>query len=450
MAELIHLVHKIVWGPWLLVIFAGTGCYLTIRSRAFQIRGIRTWIGRTAGSLMTASKSGSKGISQFQTACTALAATVGTGNIVGVATALAAGGPGAVFWMWVSALAGMMTAYGETWLGIRYRRRGKGGKWICGPMVTLEYGAKRPALAGIYAFLCVLSSLGMGSMVQANSLAETAEFTWQIPRALCAVLLTAAAAAVIGGGVGRIASVSEKLVPWSAGIYLTACVLVLFFCRRQIPSVLLEIVTSAFAPATAGCSMAGAAAGLGMKHAVRYGIARGVFSNEAGLGSLAILHGTAEDTTPEEQGMWAMFEVFFDTILVCTVTALVILCAASQKGFPIEDGASLAVKSFSAFLGDKGEYIVALSMMLFAFATITAWYYMGRQAADYLWERQGKSISGWGYESLYLAAVFVGCIARVEAVWELSDIWNGLMALPNLAALLFLADEIRYPKKQRK
>lgn len=462
MTDLIHLFHRAVWGPWLLVIFLGTGGYLTIRSRGFQIRGFGTWMGETAGKLAASrkpekSKPGGQtgrpsrpGVSQFQTACTALAATVGTGNIVGVATALAAGGPGAVFWMWVSALIGMMTAYGETWLGIRYRRRKADGKWICGPMVTLEEGAKRPGLAWLYALLCVLASLGMGSMVQANSLGETAEFTWHMPRIWCALVLTIAAGIVIQGGTGRIASAAEQLIPWSAGIYLTASLMVLFICRRQIPGVILEILTSAFSPSTAGTSAAGAAAGLGMKYAVRYGIARGVFSNEAGLGSLAILHGTAEDTSPEEQGMWAMFEVFFDTILVCTVTALVILCAAARKGFPIEDGASLAVRSFSAFLGDAGEYTVAVSMMLFAFATIVAWYYMGKQAAEYLLKDRKTWISGWGYSSLYLAVVFLGCTAKVDLVWELSDIWNGLMALPNIAALLLLADQIRYPEKKRK
>lgn len=454
MTDLIHLVHKAVWGPWLLVIFLGTGFYLTIRSGGFQIRGIGTWMGQTAGSLVKSLKTGSRGTSQFQTACTALAATVGTGNITGVATALAAGGPGAVFWMWVSAFIGMMTAYGETWLGITYRRRedkktGNGrpeeGKWLCGPMVTLKYGVKCPAAAGIYAFLCVLVSLGMGSMVQANSLAETAEFTWKMPRIWCAVILTAAAGAVIGGGIRRIGLAAEKLIPWSAGIYLGASVLVLVFCWKQIPKVFLEIVSDAFSPSSAGSSMAGGMAGWGMKTAVQYGIARGVFSNEAGLGSLAILHGTAENTTPEEQGMWAMFEVFFDTIVVCTVTALVILCAAAQKGFPIQDGASLAVRSFSEFLGDGGEYAVALSMMLFAFATIIAWYYMGKQAADYLFGEGGSGMAGSVYGILYLGAVFFGCVARIDAVWELSDIWNGLMALPNIGAILILAPRIRYP-----
>ena len=463
MTGFIHMIHKAVWGPWLMVIFLGTGIYLTIRSGGFQIRGIGTWMGQTAGSLIKSLKSNSKETSQFQTACTALAATVGTGNIVGVATALAAGGPGAVFWMWVSAFIGMMTAYGETWLGITYRRREKNtaenrnaeaenetaaetdGKWICGPMVTLEYGAKWPAAAGTYAFLCVLASLGMGSMVQANSLAETAEFTWNMPRIWCAVILTVSAGMVIQGGIGRIGRAAEKLIPWSAGIYLGASILVLAFCWKQIPKVLLEIITGACSPVSAGSSMAGGFAGWGMKNAVQYGIARGVFSNEAGLGSLAILHGAAENTTPEEQGMWAMFEVFFDTIVVCTVTALVILCAAAQKGFPIQDGASLAVRSFSAFLGTGGEYAVALSMMLFAFATIIAWYYMGKQAADYLLGEKGSSMAGAVYGILYLGAVFMGCMAKVDAVWELSDIWNGLMALPNIGAILILANQIRYP-----
>lgn len=448
MLNLIHLLHGAVWGPWLLLLFLGTGLYLTIRSGGFQFRGLRTWWGSTVGSLFQKKNKNSGGVSQFQTACTALAATVGTGNIVGVATALAAGGQGAVFWMWVSALIGMMTAYAETWLGIRYRLRGRDGKWICGPMVTLRDGAKQPVLAGIYAALCLLSSLGMGSMVQANSLAETARFSWNMPGAVCGLLLAAAVGLVIKGGIGRIALTAERLIPWSAAIYLGASALVLAACWRQIPGVFVQIVTCAFSPATAGESAVGAAAGWGVKTAIQYGIARGVFSNEAGLGSLAILHGAAEDTTPEEQGMWAMFEVFFDTILVCTVTALVILCAAAEKGFPVRNGASLAVRSFSAFLGAPGEYTVALSMMLFAFATIIAWYYMGKQAADYLLGSRGGTLRGRIYGSLYLGAVFLGCIARMEAVWELSDIWNGLMALPNILAILLLAGQIRYPGRR--
>lgn len=445
MLNLIHLLHKAVWGPWLLILFLGTGLYLTIRSGGFQFRGIRIWAGSTAGSLFRKKNRGSEGVSQFQTACTALAATVGTGNIVGVATALACGGPGAVFWMWMSAFIGMMTAYAETWLGIHYRLKGTDGKWICGPMITLRDGAKRPALAGTFAVLCLLASLGMGSMVQANSLAETAQFSWRMPRAACGLVLAAVVWLVIKGGIGRIALAAEQLVPWSATIYLGASILVLAACRRQIPGVFAQILTCAFSPAAAGESVAGAAAGWGVKTAIQYGIARGVFSNEAGLGSLAILHGAAEDTTPEEQGMWAMFEVFFDTILVCTITALVILCAAAEKGFPIRNGASLAIRSFSAFLGTPGEYTVALSMILFAFATIIAWYYMGKQAADYLLGSRGGKLWGRIYGGLYLGAVFWGCIARMEAVWELSDIWNGLMALPNILAILLLAGQVRYP-----
>ncbi len=449
MADWIHQIHQVVWGPWLLVLFLGTGLYLTVRSRGFQVRGIALWMKSTAGTLLSGEGTGAgqEKISQIQTACTALAATVGTGNIVGVATALTAGGPGAVFWMWVSAMIGMMTAYGETWLGLRHRIRNWEGRWLCGPMVTLRAGANLPVLAGAYSIFCVLASLGMGSMVQANSLAEAAEFAWGLPRELCGFLVVILTAAVITGGTGRIARTAGRLVPWSAGVYLAASLAVLFLCRRQIPAVLGNIISAAFCPEGAARSLAGGAAGWGMKSAVQYGVARGVFSNEAGLGSLAILHGTAEDGRPEIQGMWAVFEVFFDTILVCSVTALVILCAASERGFPLENGASLAARSFSEFLGKPGEYAAALSMMLFAFATIIAWYYMGRQAAEYLaGERRWTVLC---YLAAYLSAAYLGCIARLELVWELSDIINGLMALPNLAAVLLLAGQIRYPSVKK-
>ena len=450
MANWIHQLHQIVWGPWMLILFLGTGLYLTVRSGGFQIRGIGLWMKHTAGSLLVREKAtiGAGKISQIQTACTALAATIGTGNIVGVATALTAGGPGAVFWMWVSAMIGMMTAYGETWLGICHRVQNQEGKWLCGPMVTLKKGAGLPFLAGVYGLFCVLASLGMGSMVQANSLAEAAEFAWGIPRWSCGIILVLLAGVVIKGGTKRIAGTAGRLIPWSAAIYLTASLAVLCLCWRQIPVVLGQIISAAFCPEGAARNLAGGAAGWGMKTAVQYGVARGVFSNEAGLGSLAILHGTAEDGRPEIQGMWAIFEVFFDTILVCSVTALVILCAAAQKGFPLENGAALAVQSFSECLGKLGEYTVALSMMLFAFATIIAWYYMGRQAAEYM-------VGGGKWASVcfliaYLSASFWGCIVRLETVWELADIVNGLMAIPNLAAILLLADQIHYPTEKKR
>ena len=445
-----------VWGPWTLVIFLGVGIFFTLKCHFFQIRGFLFWWSRTAGRLISGEASRKedgtgkgKGISQFQSVCTALAATVGTGNIAGVATALTAGGPGALFWMWISALIGMITAYAETMLGIRYRYRDKDGHYICGPFIYMERGLGLRGMGVLYSFLCLMSSLGMGSMVQANSAISTMEYTWHVPALAGGLIFTGLLALVTWGGIRRIGNVAEKLVPAASGIYIAFSMIVILSCLEQIPGALVSMVSSAFRPEAA----AGGTAGYVISRSVRYGISRGVFSNEAGLGTLAVLHGPTEGTTPHEQGMWAMFEVFFDTVVLCTLTALVILCmtGSSPETIPYE-GAALAAWCFSRRLGIVGEYLVSGSMVVFAFATIMAWFYLGRQAAAYfiggcgLGENAQRMFAAKVYPLLFIAAVFLGSEARLGLVWLLSDIWNGLMAFPNLTALLFLSREVTLPE----
>lgn len=449
---MIHRIHELVWGPWLLFLFLGMGIIYTIKSGFFQIRGLSCWWKETIGSIREDEDGKNGEVTRFQTACTALAATIGTGNIVGVATALTAGGPGAIFWMWVSAVIGMMTGYAETMLGIRYRYKDRNGAWVCGPMVYLEKGMKMPVLGMVYSFLCIMVSLGMGSMVQSNSIAETLEYAFDINPVSVGILLTGVVFLVVLGGIGRIAFVSERLIPVSAGLYMIFSMVVIMSCWDSIPHIFRCIFEDAFRPV----SVFSGAAGYGVSRSLQYGISRGVFSNEAGLGSLAVLHGAAEDTTPEQQGMWAMFEIFFDTILICTMTAFVILCMTdgnpAASGY---DGAALTAYSFSRRLGGLGQYVVSGAMVIFAFATIIAWYYLGKQAAVYLAESLKKRhilyflqrvLRGKVYTLLYLGAVFAGCIAKLETVWEFSDIWNGLMALPNILALIFLMKEVTYPR----
>ncbi|WP_077609859.1 alanine/glycine:cation symporter family protein [Clostridium sp. Marseille-P2415] len=449
---MIHSIHELVWGPWLLVLFLGIGIIYTVKSGFFQVRKLPYWWKQTIGSIHEDAEEDKGEVTKFQTACTALAATIGTGNIVGVATALTAGGPGAIFWMWVSAVIGMMTGYAETMLGIRYRYRDKNGAWICGPMVYLEHGLKLPGLGMLYSFFCIMVSLGMGSMVQSNSIAETLEYTFGLPSVPIGVLLTGIVFLVVLGGIGRIAFVSERLIPLSAGIYMLFSMVVIMSCYDRIPYIFQCIFQDAFRPV----SVFSGAAGYGISRSLQYGVSRGVFSHEAGLGSMAVLHGAAEDTTPEKQGMWAMFEVFFDTILICTMTAFVILCMtegdAAGSGY---DGAALTAYCFSRRLGALGQFVVSGAMLVFAFATIIAWYYLGRQAAVYLAESLKKRnalsllqriLRGKVYTFLYLGAVFLGCLAKLETVWELSDIWNGLMAIPNITALIFLMKEVTFPE----
>lgn len=436
---MIERIHDMIWGPWLMVLFLGVGIIYTWRLKGFQLFRLPYWWKHTAGSLGRGNRR------NFTTACTALAATVGTGNIAGVATALAAGGPGAVFWMWISAFVGMASGYGEVFLGLRYRYKEKDGSYCGGPFVYLERGLKSRAAGLFYAGLCVLCSLGMGSMVQANSISESFSYAFSIPPVLCGLAVTLLAMTVIMGGIGRISEAAAKLVPFSALLYFALCGVVLMAFYDALPAAFASIFREAFTAKSA----AGGAAGFGISQALRYGLARGVFSNEAGLGSLAVLHSGAGETTPEEQGMWAVFEVFFDTIISCTMTALVILCVTGAAGgskTPMPEGSAMIAYCLSRCFGRAGSWLTAVSMALFAFATIIAWFYLGRQAAVYLTGASGfqKGLLNF-YSFLYLNAVFFGCVARLELVWNLSDIFNGLMAVPNLLGLLFLCREVKAP-----
>lgn len=438
---MIHWIHELVWGPGMLVLFLAVGLLYTVRLRGYALFGLPGWWKATVGSLFSGEKREKEGVSQFQSACTALAATIGTGNIAGVATALLSGGPGAVFWMWVSAFLGMATAYGETELGIRYRKRDRAGKWMSGPMLYMEYGLKSRRAGLLYAVFCIAASFGMGSMVQANAISETFEFAFSMPPALIGVLLTALAGRIIAGGVETIARAAERMVPVSAGIYMAASAAVIFLFRKNIPAAFGMIFRDAFSVSSA----AGGIAGFTVSRCVRYGVARGVFSNEAGLGSMAVLNGAAEETAECTQGQWAIFEVFFDTIVSCTLTAVVILCTAKDGLGAFEgNGAELTGSCFSMGLGNFGGYVVSMCVALFAFATIIAWYYMGKQAAAYLGEAIGRDIA-FLYMAGYLTAVFLGSLGPMEKVWELSDIFNGLMAVPNLLALILLVGQVRRP-----
>ncbi|MCI8515479.1 MAG: sodium:alanine symporter family protein [Hungatella sp.] len=456
---MIHQIHSLVWGPALLGLLLFAGLFFTVQSKGFQFRGFSLWWRRTVGSLLdnsqeeSSSQSGS--ISRVQSACTALAATIGTGNIVGVASALTAGGPGAIFWMWVSAAVGMMTAYAETSLGIIYRSRTGDGRWIGGPMVYLSRGLKKPGISLLYGGLCLLASLGMGSMVQSNAAAQTLCYLTGMPPILWAAVITGLVVFVAWGGTHRVARVSERLVPVSAGIYILFSLAVLVRYHSRVLPALEEIFCCALLPE----SVLGGVGGYGIARAFRYGIARGVFSNEAGLGSLAGLHSATDHTTPQEQGMWAMFEVFFDTIVICTMTALVILCVmGGSRGLTESagDGAVLTARCFRLALGAAGEYLVSGSMVVFAFATMIAWYYLGRQTLEAVLLQLGDMIDvpeyaagliRGGYLVCFGYAVFLGCVSSLRAVWELSDVWNGLMAFPNIAAILLLHKKITYPRR---
>ncbi|MCI6677449.1 MAG: alanine:cation symporter family protein [Clostridiales bacterium] len=436
---------------WTILIpfFLAEGLYFTVKTNWFPITKMRLWMKMTIGSLFCEDirkrEEGAEA-SQLQSICTVLAATIGTGNMAGVATAITAGGPGAIFWMWVSAFFGMMLTYAENVLGICYRYRDEEGKWIGGPMIYMERGCHRRWMAVIFSFLCIFVSIGMGNMTQINSAASVLESAFHIPLPVTGV----AAAVIVGiifiGGSEQILRVTERIVPIMAAAFFTATFLALWFHRTDIPEAFHLIIKEAF---TVKASVSGVA-GYGIGVAMKKGIARGVFTNEAGLGSSVLVNAVADVTEPVQQGMWAIFAVFFDTLVMCTLTALTILTSgvynkniyqsaiiSGQIGH-LPDGAVLTGKAFAASFGIKGEWFVAVCIVCFAFATILAWSYYGEKTANYLFGAKSSNI----YKLIFLAALFAGSQMNLRIVWELSDLWNAMMAIPNLAAVAYLSKDV--------
>ena len=421
-----------LWGPPMLGVFLFTGAYLTLRSRGFPFRRLGLWNKLTFGSLFQAKKShDAHSISQWQALTSALAACLGTGNIVGVATAISLGGPGAIFWMFFSAALGMMTCCAENILGLQYRRRLPGGAWMGGPMEYLARGIGSKTLGGVYALLLSLAAFGIGNMTQANAMAEAARHSLHIPPWVTGIVVAALVGLVIFGGVKRIGRVTEILIPVMTGLFLLASAVVLFVHRSALPEVLQLIMREAFHVS----SIAGGAAGFGMRKALRYGVARGVFTNEAGLGSSAVIHAAADVKEPALQGMWGIAEVFIDTLLMCTATALVFLSSGAWESGAA--GVGMAGAAFSSVLGAAGAHFVSLSIALFAFATLTGWSYYGEQGARWLLGEHSVR----PYRVIYLAAIFLGCVMKLETVWSVADVLNGLMAIPNLIGVLLLSGQ---------
>ena len=425
-----------LWNPWLLGLFLVAGLVYSLGSGFFQFFEFPLWWKTTVGSLFKGGQGGGKGLSPLQALATALASTMGTGSIAGVATALTLGGPGAIFWMWLSALLGMMTSCGEKLLSVRYQRPAPGGGLQGGPMYYLRDGAKRPLLALCFTLACIPATIAGGNLVQSSSIAASLEAAFGLPRLQVGIMTALMAGLVMVGGIGRIARVSSALVPAMALLYLGAGGAVLALNWERIPAALSLILSSAFAPSAA----LGGGAGWTVSAALRYGVARGVFTNEAGLGTSAMAHGAARVDHPARQGMWGIFEVFLSTLLVCTITALSIL--TSGVWTPADPGAltgaPLTAAAFGSALGRAGEGVVALSLLLFAFSSILGWSYYGQQCLAYL--AGGRKLIP-AYRTVFLLCVILGAVWEPEAVWLLADLCNALMALPNLAALLLLAPE---------
>ncbi len=450
----VEAVRSFVFGPPMAFALLGVGAWFTVRLRFFQIRHLPLWLRRTVGSLFSpdgARGRGAGGISQLQSVTTALAATVGTGNIAGVAAAIAIGGPGAVFWMWCSALLGMMTAFAENALGIRYRIRDPDGRWQGGPMGYMERGLGAKWLARLFALCCMAASFGVGALVQSNSIAAGLHSEFGVPPAASGAVCASLALIVSLGGVRRIGRVTEYLVPAMVGLYLLTGLCCLAVHLDAVPDAFRAIFREAF---TLRAGVSGTGSGLLL--ALRTGVARGVFSNEAGLGSTVLVHAQADVRDPAQQGMWAIFEVMTDTLLVCTMTALVILTSGAYDmdayragyssiglpGGPLT-GVSLTAAAFSASYGAWGGRFVAAALALFAFSTVLGWSWYGRAAADYVF----GSRAGTPFEVLFAAVVFAGSCLPLGHVWSLADVGNGLMAIPNLIAIVLLTGEVVSIKK---
>ena len=425
-----NVVNGFVWGPFGLALLFCTGLWLSVRTGFFQFRRMGYWLKHTIGAIFTnkdvtahTSKE-DMAISQFQSMCTALAGTIGTGNIVGVATAIVSGGPGAIFWMWVMALLGMMTSFAENVLGVYYRRKNEKGEWNGGAMYYLTDGlgakpgckAVGRVLAVLFACFCILASFGIGNMSQINSIAGNMNAAFHLPYLATGLALMVVTALIVIGGLKRVAAVTEKLVPLMAG---------------NIPAALAAIFKGAFNLNAAG----GGALGYGISQTITWGFKRGAFSNEAGLGSAVMVNSASNVKEPVHQGMWGVFEVFADTIVVCTLTALVILCSGVPVGYGAAAGAELTISGFTAVYGSWVSIFTAVAMCCFAFSTIIGWGLYGTRCIEFLF----GSRSNMPFMVLYSLTAIVGATMNLGLMWSIAETFNGLMVIPNLIAVFLLS-----------
>ncbi|CAG35435.1 alanine/glycine:cation symporter family protein [Desulfotalea psychrophila] len=418
--------NSFVWGPPMLIMLVGTGCWLTYNLRGIQFRqlGHSLWLAFVKRKEDTDEPGD---ISHFQALMTALAATVGTGNIAGVATAIAIGGPGALFWMWMSALVGMATKYAEAILAVKYRVQDENGEMCGGPMYYIARGLKKPWLGAIFAALAAITALGTGNMVQSNSIADVLEATCSIPPMYTGIALMIFTALVVLGGIKAIGRVTSVIIPVMIVFYVSGALYILFTHMSEVPAAFALIFTQAFNPTAATGGFVGAT----VMMAIRFGIARGVFSNESGLGTAPIAAAAAKTKSPATQALVSMTQTFIDTIIVCTMTGLIlIISGAWSSGLT---GAELTAKAFALGM-PGGQWVVTIGLLFFAYSTILGWCYYGEKSMEFLFGR--KSVTP--YRLVFVVFVGIGSVARLDIVWGISDAFNGLMALPNLIGLLFL------------
>jgi AGCS family alanine or glycine:cation symporter len=418
--------NGLVWGPPMLILLIGTGVVLTVLTGAIQFRHLHTALREVLGKL-THRGAGAGSVTPFQAVATALASTVGVGNIAGVATAIFLGGPGALFWLWVSGLLGMATKYAEIVIALHYREPDAAGVMRGGAMYTLKKGLGLPWLGGVFALLTAVAAFGIGNMVQANSVAESLRVTIGASPVIVGIVLVVVTAFVILGGIKRIADVTQFLVPFMAVFYLVGGLVILILHAEALPGALRLVIEGAFT----GTAAAGGFVGSTIMMAMRYGVARGLFSNEAGLGSAPMVHAAAQTDHPVRQGMYGIFEVFVDTILICTTTGLVILVTGVWDGGAT--GAALSAQAFEAGLpGTWGDIVVTTGLVLFAYSTIIGWSYYGETGIVYLLGTRAAV----PYRLAWLVFIYLGATGSLHLVWDIADTLNGLMAVPNLISVL--------------
>ncbi|MDO4720255.1 MAG: sodium:alanine symporter family protein [Peptostreptococcaceae bacterium] len=430
MLELIQKINGVLWGWPTIILLLGTGVFFTIRTGCVQVRRMGLAFKETFGFLFEKEKKEKKPgeVSSFQSLATAIAAQVGTGNLAGVATALYSGGPGAIFWMWVSGFLGMGTIFAEAVVSQKFVQYQDGEK-IGGPAYYIRYGLKSKFLAGFFAVAIILALGLMGNVVQANSIANAADSAFGLPKIVTGIFVAILVILIVGGGVSRITSVTEKIVPFMALFYIVGSLIIIFSNADKILPSLSMIVSYAFSPQ----AMAGGAAGVTMKTAFRYGVARGLFSNEAGMGSTPHAHALAKVKHPVQQGLVATLGVLIDTGIICTMTALVVLTTgALESGLT---GAQLTQQAFTLGFGSFGTKFISICLFFFAFSTIIGWYFFGETNVKYLFGKIGV----WPFRILVVLFIIFGTTVEVPLVWELADTLNALMVFPNLIGLLALS-----------
>ena len=460
LTEINSIIYNFVWDKIGVFLLLGTGVLLTCLTKFFQITHLRHWWRNTIGGVFrkdadATKKTDKKSISQFQALCTALAATIGTGNIAGVAAAIVVGGPGAVFWMWLAAFFGMMTNYSENVLGIYFRRKNSAGEWAGGPMYYLRdgLGGKKhcktigAVLAVLFSLFAILASFGIGNMGQINKITinlQSAFFSGvsapeiggvSLISIIIGICLMIIAGLIIIGGLQRIAAVAEKIVPFMSVLYIIGALAILFCNISRVGDMFAAIFRFAFGVEAVG----GAATGILIKTVVTQGFKKGVFSNEAGLGSSVMVHSSSNVKEPAVQGMWGIFEVFFDTFVVCTMTAIVVLSSGYidlETGLAVEgvNDATLVAQAFGNVFGKAGEIFVAIAVLLFAFTTVLGWSQYGTRAVEYLFGEKSVKI----YQIIFVLMIISGSVMTSTLAWDISDTFNGLMMMPNLVGVLAL------------